>query len=317
MKIACLLAALVLPVLAHAAAQIPERIRFDGMEEQLMATPLEYFWSEVNPKPEALSQTSLSCWRGYVGTWEIIDKRLYLLKLDRHEIRPKDDTFVEQTVPVPFEPLFGREGPVPAEWFSGVLRVARGDVVVQVNAGYASVYQEDVFFVVDHGTIVSERVVKNDPQKVTSDSDLAWRELTRISPTGGVRAVLPEEAVEAEHGAWLDQAELTARSAELAKNKTCFEVRGIRFPGKLWFPNRAGEDAFFPLDTTGLKNLPANGVAIEATCTLVKTDDCYTLVASEIIELPPGLALQRSQPRHHEVTEARASTQLAGPGDGP
>lgn len=318
MKFLGFLFAWAFPALLFGAAQTPERLRFDGMEEQLMATPLENYWSEVNPKPPALAQTSLSCWRGYVGTWEIIDKRLYLIKLDRHEIRPKDESFVEENVAVPFEPLFGHEGPIPAEWFSGVLRVARGQVITQVNAGFASVYDEDVFFVVEHGTVISERVIKNDPAAITSDADLAWRELPRISPTGGVRAVLPEENLYAEQGDWLGLPELTARTEELARTKTPFLVRGIRFPGKLWFPNRQGADAFYPLDTGGLKNLPANGVAIEATCTLVKTDKCYTLVASEVIELPPGLAVQR-----HPATSAATpmpvpqETRIAGSPDNP
>lgn len=314
MKRLGLLLALLLPVLVYAAAQIPERLRFDGMEEQLMATPLEDYWSGVNPKPPSLSQTSLSCWRGYIGTWEIIDKRLYLIKLDRHEIRPQGDSFAEENVSVPLEPLFGIQGPVPAEWFSGVLRVARGQVITQVNAGFASVYEEDVYFVVEHGTVVSERVIKNDPASVTSDADLAWRELPRISATGGVRAVLPEENAFAEQGDWLGQPELAARAGELAKSKASFVVRGVRFPGKLWFPNRTGEDAFYPLDTGGLKNLPASGMAIEATCTLVKTDDCYTLVASEVIELPPGLALQRGKPT---AACLHSGTRIAGSPENP
>jgi hypothetical protein len=315
MKSLCLLAAFLCPVLLFAAAQTPEKLRFDGMEEQLMATPLESFWTEQNPKPESLSQTSLACWRGYVGTWELIDKKLYLIKLERHEIRPKDETFVEHTEILPLEKIVGQEGPVPATWFSGVLRVARGEVITQVNAGFASVYDEDVYFIVEKGIITAQRTIKNDPTLVTSDADLAWRELTRISSTGGVRAVLPEEAVEAEQGNWLGQPELLARAEELAKSKATFEVRGIRFPGKLWFPNRTGADAFYPLDTGGLKNLPSSGVAIEATCTLVKTDDCYCLVASEIIELPPGLAIQRSTIASH-AAPANNSPRLAGGNEG-
>jgi len=296
MKRSRLLLILLFPTLIFGAAQMPEKIRFDGMEEQLMATPLENLWNDEHPKPATLTQTSLACWRGYVGTWEIINGKLHLLRLERHEIKPRDESFVEQTVNLPLAPLLGKEGPVPADWFSGVLRVARGNVIVQVNAGYASVYEEDVFFIVEHGKIVSRRVIKNDLASVTSESDLAWREFSRISATGAVRAALPEEAQEAEQGNWLGQPELAARRAELLKNKTSFEVRGIRCPGKLWFPNQNGADVFYPLDTTGLQNLPATGQAIEATCTLVEVDNCLCLVASEIIELPPGLAIQRSKP---------------------
>jgi len=316
MKRFILLLILLSPTLAFAAAQYPEKLRFGGQEEQLMATPLEDFWNDAHPKPVTLTQTSLSCWRGYVGTWEIIENKLHLLRLERHEINPKtDDSFVEQTITVPLQPLFGRDGPVPADWFSGVLRVARGQVISQVNVGYASVYEEDVFFVVDHGKIISRRVVKNDAASVTSESDLAWREFVRISPTGGVKAVLPEETLAAEQGNWLGQPELASRATELVQNKTNFEVRGIRFSGKLWFPTRTGDDIFYPLDTSGLQNLPANGLAIEATCTLVEKEKCLCLVASEIIELPPGLAIQRSKPLNRE-TNLPSSTKIAVSSDG-
>jgi hypothetical protein len=312
MKSCCLLLALLFPTFVFAAGQIPEKLRFDGLEEHLMATPLEDYWTDAHPKPATLTQTSLACWRGYVGTWEIIEYKLHLLRLERHEIRPKGDSFVEQTVEVPLKPLFGQEGPIPADWFSGVLRVARGDVLVQVNAGYASVYEEDVFFIIDHGIIVSRRTLKNSAANVTSESDLAWRELARISPTGAVRAELPEEALEAEQGNWLSLPELTARKDELLKNKASFEVRGIRFPGKIWFPGMNGTDVFYPLETTGLQGLPAPGQAIEATCTLVEADNCVRLVASEVIELPPGLAIQRSKPQAKNNNLQTAAKVVAG-----
>ena len=277
-----------------------------------MATPLEDFWNDQQPKPVTLTQTSLACWRGYVGTWEIIKDKLHLLRLERHEIKPKDDSFVEQTVTLPLQTFFGQDGPIPADWFSGVLRVARGDVIMQVNAGYASVYEEDVFFVVDHGKIISRRAVKNDAASITSESDLAWRELTRISSTGAVRAALPEEALDAEQGNWLGQPELAAHAAELVKTKASFEVRGVRFAGKLCFPSKSGDEVFYPLETTGLQNIPDAGIAVEATCTLVQGESCLRLVASEIIELPPGLAIQRRQPAAHAPNIAGSTKVVSG-----
>jgi|GEM_PF-490842 len=285
------------PALLFAAAQYPEKLRIDGKEEQLMATPLEDFWSPQHPRPESLSQTSWACWRGYIGTWEIIDNKLCLLRIERHEIWPKEDTFAEQAIEIPLQPLVGTEGPVFADWFSGVLRVARGQVLAQVNTGYASVYEEDLFLTVDRGAITSRRIVKNDPASITSETDLAWREFGRISTTGGIKAALPEESLLLEKGKWLDQHEFSERCAELEKNKTSFQIRGIYLPGKLWFPGVVGTEATYPLDTPGLQNPPSTGVAIEATCTLVRTEDGLRLVASDVTELPRGFAVQRQAAR--------------------
>jgi hypothetical protein len=197
--------------------------------------------------------------------------------------------------------MLGTDGPVSADWFSGVLRVARGQVLAQVNTGYASVYEEDLFLVVDHGKIASRRLVKNDVSTVTSESDLAWREFGRISASGGIVAALPEENLELEKGNWLGQRELSERAPELTKNKTSFEVRGIYLPGKLWFPSQFGAEASYPLDTPGIENSPSSGMAIEATCTLVETENGSHLVASDITELPPGFAVQRRAPATKET----------------
>jgi hypothetical protein len=275
-----------------------------------MATPLEDFWSAAHPRPEALSQTSWSCWRGYIGIWEIIDNKLCLLRLERHEIWPKGDTFQEQAIEIPLKPLFGSEGPVSAEWFSGILRVARGDVLTQVNTGYASVYEEDLFLIIDQGKVTGKRIVKNDVASITSESDLAWREFGRISPNGGIKAALPEDGLELEKGPWLDRRDLSERIAELAKNKTSFALRGIYLPNKIWFPRQLGEEVTFPLETSNVKTLPSTGVAVEVTCTLVETETGPRLFASEINELPPGFAIQRKLP-HATETNLQAAAKLA------
>jgi len=315
MKRLTLLSLLLCPLLVFAAAQYPEKLRLDGKEEQLMATPLEDFWSPAHPRPDTLSQTSWACWRGYIGIWEIIDNKLCLLRLERHEIWPKDDTFQEQAIAIPLKPLFGSDGPVLADWFSGVLRVARGDVLTQVNTGYASVYEEDLFLIIDHGAVTGKRVVKNDVASITSESDLAWREFGRISPNGGIKAVMPEDGIELEKGPWLDRRDLYEQTAALEKAKTTFAVRGVYLPGKLWFPRQLGEEVTLPLETSAIKILPSTGVAVEVTCTLAETETGPQLIASEINELPPGYAIQRKLPRPAEnnlqasakQTEARTS----------
>jgi hypothetical protein len=286
---------LLCPSLIFATAQYPEKLRIDGKEEHLMATPLEEFWNARYPRPDTLTQTSWSCWRGYVGTWEIIGDKLCLLQLVRKEIKPKDDSFEEETISLPLKAYFGTDGPVIAEWFSGVLRVARGPLLAQVNTGYASVYEEDLFLIVERGIVTARRTVKNSTASITSESDLAWREFGRINPYGAITAALPEENLVLEKGRWLGQSELNERSSDLVKNKTCFEIRGIYMPGMLWFPNQSGSASSITLEIPEPQILPDAGVAVEVTCTLVASENGLRLVASELIELPAGFAVQRSK----------------------
>jgi len=299
------------PLLMHAAAQNPEKLRIDGKDLPLMATPLEAFWNAAHPRPETLTQTTWACWRGYIGTWEIADNTLTLLRIERHEVIPKADTFAEQIVTIPLQDLFGTNKPVPATWFSGVLRVARGRILAPVNTGYASVYEEDLFLIIEYGRITARRSVKNHLASLTSESDLAWRELGRMTTNGGITAVLPEENLELEKGNWLSQIELILRTKELAKSQTDFEIRGVYLPGKLWFPRLTGPEATYAFDLSDKVTPPTPGVAITATCTLVETATGPRLVASAISELQPGCAIQRRWPSRTKKPNLQESTRFA------
>src|SRR5262245_15493283 len=68
---------------------------------------------------------STACWRQYRGSWEIKDGRLSLIAVEGR-----------------FE-LLG-EGPLFADWFSGVLRVPKGKVIAYVHMGFGSVFEEEV-----------------------------------------------------------------------------------------------------------------------------------------------------------------------------
>jgi len=61
-------------------AQIGEKLKFEGRELSMCSEPLgDYFvFSGIDPE---LEFTCTALWRGYVGTWEIRDDRLYLIGL--------------------------------------------------------------------------------------------------------------------------------------------------------------------------------------------------------------------------------------------
>lgn len=100
---------------------------------------------------------STACWRGYIGTWEIKDGKFYLRRLQgRYRLRGED-------------PLF-------ADWFSGVLRIPRGERLLYVHMGFGSVYEEDVLVKIEKGAVVSTRVIDN-RGKTHDQWDLAMRNL--------------------------------------------------------------------------------------------------------------------------------------------
>jgi hypothetical protein len=85
---------------------------------------------------------STACWRDYIGTWEIKDGKFYL----------KD--IVGRYKKVSRDPLF-------AEWFSGVIRIPKGNILQGVHMGFGSVYENEIHIKIENGIIVKQREVCN------------------------------------------------------------------------------------------------------------------------------------------------------------
>jgi hypothetical protein len=137
-------------------AQASELLIHQGQELRLCETPLDDYLASSGRQIE-FEATSTALWRGYVGTWEIINSRLYLVALkgcmlidNMHKNVKFKDVFPQYP-----EGLF-------AHWFSGELRCPRGKLLNYVHGGYLSTYEEDLFIEVRNGIVISERVVVND-----------------------------------------------------------------------------------------------------------------------------------------------------------
>jgi hypothetical protein len=102
-------------------AQTPELFVFNGR-------PFETYDEPLRPLLEARgidriewcgSLLSSACWRGYVGTWHIVDRRLYLIDLTSP---CHDESDIRRLFPE-------CDGRVFAHWFTGVLNLPFGEVV--------------------------------------------------------------------------------------------------------------------------------------------------------------------------------------------
>jgi hypothetical protein len=100
---------------------------------------------------------STACWRQYRGTWEIKDGRFSLIAIEgRFELKG--------------------EGPLHADWFSGVLRVPRGKVIAYVHMGFGSVFEEELHILVERGQVRSSRTIDN-RGRPHDTRELGWRNL--------------------------------------------------------------------------------------------------------------------------------------------
>lgn len=134
-------------------AQAHENLILDGEATTMMTCPplphdhprVRQAWppGEYGPKEGVPSVVfSTACWRGYIGTWEVKEGRLYLVGLQGRC----------ETV--------GAE-PIPADWVSGWLVVPRGELLEYVHMGFESVYEEELHIRFEAGAEVERRVVVN------------------------------------------------------------------------------------------------------------------------------------------------------------
>lgn len=133
-------------------AQATETLIYKGEKLRLCAEPLAgYFELKEIEAPFRAPHTAL--WRGYVGTWEIVDDRLYLVDLMG---------WAKSSGKVGLDFLFsGCSTRVFAHWASGLLRATQGKRIRYVHAGFGSVYEHDLLLHCDNGVLKSVSIRNN------------------------------------------------------------------------------------------------------------------------------------------------------------
>lgn len=133
-------------------AQIGEKLIYQGREVAMCTEPLGDYFALGGESPDfAMNYTAL--WRGYVGTWEIMENRLYLIGLSG---RLNDGTQATLATLFPDYPerLF-------AHWYSGTLRIPEGKRLEYCHAGYSSIYERDRLLKIEHGVFTHTSVREN------------------------------------------------------------------------------------------------------------------------------------------------------------
>ena len=123
--------------------QVKERIIIDGEKYPLLnALSLPEDDTKIKQKEGPISTRS-SCWRGYVGTWEIKDDKLYLIDFSSG----KYDVLVNL--------------PILADWISGTAKVATGEVKAS-SSWDIETYETETHLTFKNGLVVKTKNIKND-----------------------------------------------------------------------------------------------------------------------------------------------------------
>ncbi len=133
-------------------AQFTEKLHYQGEDFAMCTEPLsDYFaMGGTNPRFE-FDSTALR--RGYVGRWDIVDDRLYLVKL-----HGTLENGTEASVATIFPNFPDR---VFAHWYSGTIRLPQGKLLEYVHGGYRSTYEQDLLLDVERGVVKSTQVLHN------------------------------------------------------------------------------------------------------------------------------------------------------------
>ncbi len=133
-------------------AQVSEKLLLNGQQLRLCEVPLNAYFALTGVAPRFRAETS-ACWRGYTGTWDIQDSRLYLIDIGGS---------YEDGTPITLESLFpGFAERVFAHWYTGTLRAPQGELLKYRHMGWASTFERDLLIEVEDGVVKAMQVQDN------------------------------------------------------------------------------------------------------------------------------------------------------------
>jgi hypothetical protein len=130
--------------------QVGDILSYNGEKTTIATEPLKSYLKTRSDVGFIFKSTALV--RGYIGTWEIRNKKLYLTSLVG---------FIENNEQVDLNYLFPKKTEVFANWFSGDIRIPEGKLLEKINLGYESVFEKDRILSFKEGILIGETVKNN------------------------------------------------------------------------------------------------------------------------------------------------------------
>lgn len=188
---------------AFAAGQEPDQLIYKEKLEVIFSNPLESYFSHQHPRPNNVfsKKRCNAILRGYIATWEIRKKTLYLVKMVQ-------GTCEKKPVVIPLNRLFARKKKkVKASWFSGKLRIQKGKQLKYMHQGYETIYEKEVILTIKKGQLVGKIIVDNsskallmrykqEQKRIEQEQQspaLSYREYEEIYPYKAKEVIVDEE----------------------------------------------------------------------------------------------------------------------------
>lgn len=107
------------------------------------------------------------CYRGYVGTREIEDDRLYLVDLSVATETGESVNYLGTLFP-------GSPKGVFADWFTDMIRAPEGEMLDFAHGGCTSIYERDLFIEFDKGVVIDTYTRENVAPKKRGNFGSHW-----------------------------------------------------------------------------------------------------------------------------------------------
>jgi hypothetical protein len=142
-------------------AQMGEILYYKGKIFYLTTEPLQPLLNILGDDIEKIGgedsspseiMMSTACRRGYIGTWEIVEDKLFLKDLKGYPEENKKYTMNN---------LFPNQKEVFAKWFTGEIKMPQGKMLHYEHLGYCSIFEKDLFLGFKKGELVNKREVDN------------------------------------------------------------------------------------------------------------------------------------------------------------
>tara|TARA_B100000963_G_scaffold47380_1_gene35678 strand:+ start:9734 stop:10153 length:420 start_codon:yes stop_codon:yes gene_type:complete len=134
--------------------QAGDILSYNGKKTTIATEPLKPYLVTRNDVSFIFKSTALI--RGYIGSWKIKNKKLYLVSLVG---------FIKNNKKLDLNYLFPNTTEVFAVWFSGDIRIPEGDMLQKNNIGYASIFARDRILNFNKGMLIAETVIDNTKSK--------------------------------------------------------------------------------------------------------------------------------------------------------
>jgi hypothetical protein len=143
-----------------ATAQYPDKIIYIGKEYSLHSNPLEtYFKMNPDKRPKG-GIMSTALWRGYVATFEVKEKQLFLEDIEIQY----NDTTSKESYPYKWRSVVNEVFPgqeeIKIDWLTGLIVIPHGKLVNYVHMGYGSTYKNYILLEIEKGNLKQERRFK-------------------------------------------------------------------------------------------------------------------------------------------------------------